>query len=128
MLARPVRCKMENMNPSEWNVRPDRRTGKMNRLGPRFALVIALAALACRSSSHTPPRSPAAVPQPAASPGMTAADVDGALASEWQKRGVVASDVVDDEHFLRRVYLDVIGRIPTVVEMDRFESDQQPQR
>src|SRR5881394_473667 len=95
--ARPVRCKMKNMSPSEWNVWPVRRICKMNRLGPWLALGIALAALACRSSSNAPPRSAAALPQAAASPGMTAADVDRALASEWQKRGVVASDVVDDE-------------------------------
>lgn len=35
---------------------------------------------------------------------------------------------IDDYSFCRRVYLDVIGRIPTVDELDRFIEDEEPQK
>jgi hypothetical protein len=53
-----------------------------------------------------------------------AADVDRAIGAEWHKRGIAASPRVDDLAFLRRVTLDVIGRIPTALEIERFESDR----
>jgi hypothetical protein len=100
----------------------------MNRLGAWLAVGIAVIAVACGPSSHAPARAPVAAPVAQAPAGMTAADVDRMLAAALQKRGVVASEVVDDEHFLRRVYLDVAGRIPTLDEMDRFESDRSERR
>ncbi len=89
-----------------------------------LAIGLALAALSCRSAepsksvAQTLPRTPAV----AASFG--AADIDRALGAEWQKRGLAAAPRVDDHGFLRRAFLDVVGRIPTLDEIAKFESDR----
>jgi hypothetical protein len=93
---------------------------------PRSAILgIAAILLSCRSAQlgtvKTAAQPPAA---PSEAPAFGAADVDRALDAEWRKRGVVASPGVDDLAFLRRVTLDVIGRIPTAPEIERFESDR----
>src|SRR5260370_32671657 len=46
--------------------------------------------------------------------------VDQLLASKWQEAQVEPSDLTDDAEFMRRVYLDVAGRIPTVSEARAF--------
>lgn len=61
---------------------------------------------------------------------LTRADVQAlsgrvdALVDDWHAtRGTRLNPTVDDHTFLRRVYLDVAGRIPTLVETRRFLSD-----
>jgi len=46
--------------------------------------------------------------------------VDNLVYSKLQKLRIVPSDVCTDEEFLRRVYLDVCGVLPTTEEYDRF--------
>jgi hypothetical protein len=98
----------------------------MRHIGGWACLACAVALFACRSASSPVARAPAAAAAApsAAPPGLAAADVDRMLATEWRKRNIVPSSAVDDERFLRRVSLDIIGRIPTLEEMDRFESDR----
>ncbi|MDP6444478.1 MAG: DUF1549 domain-containing protein [Pirellulaceae bacterium] len=58
---------------------------------------------------------------------VTSADsVDSILADEWTRRGLTPAEVCSDEQFLRRVSLDLIGRIPTVAELQEFR--RQPDR
>ena len=38
------------------------------------------------------------------------------------------SDLCSDNEFVRRVYLDVIGELPTIAEQDAFLADQKPDR
>jgi hypothetical protein len=49
-----------------------------------------------------------------------ARELDALLAEHWQTRGVQANPALSDEAFVRRVYLDVAGRIPTVSEVEAF--------
>jgi len=51
-------------------------------------------------------------------------DIDAILAEDWQKHKLTANPVAHDETFVRRIYLDVIGRIPTLQETQAFLSSQ----
>lgn len=55
-----------------------------------------------------------------------AAKVDEILARHWQKQGVTANEAASDEVFLRRIYVDVVGRIPTHEEATEFLTRQDP--
>jgi hypothetical protein len=49
-----------------------------------------------------------------------AATIDALLAAHWQTHGVTPSAPLADEQFLRRVYLEIGGRIPSHDEVVRF--------
>ena len=46
--------------------------------------------------------------------------IDFLVARGWASREVTPSKLVDDAGFVRRAYLDLLGRIPTVAERHRF--------
>jgi hypothetical protein len=102
-------------------------------MGPRIrpgngwaALGLALTLASCRSTTHLRTQvavAPAAAELSSERPAFGATDIDRAFEAEWKRRGIVASPPVDDERFLRRVTLDIIGRIPKVEEIERFASD-----
>jgi hypothetical protein len=46
--------------------------------------------------------------------------IDALLATHWQEHGVVPGEPLEDEQFLRRVYLELGGRIPGYPEATRF--------
>jgi hypothetical protein len=48
---------------------------------------------------------------------------DEFVAAKLKKVGIVPSDLADDQTFLRRVYLDVIGTLPTSDEARKFSAD-----
>ena len=48
--------------------------------------------------------------------------IDMFVAAGWQANGIAASPRCDDATFVRRIYLDLIGRIPTVEEASQFTS------
>ena len=50
--------------------------------------------------------------------------IDGFVWRKLRKLGIVPSDLVDDSTFLRRVYLDAIGRLPTPTEVVAFSTNQ----
>ncbi|KAA1260240.1 hypothetical protein LF1_27790 [Rubripirellula obstinata] len=55
--------------------------------------------------------------------------VDQLLEKLWAENDVVPVGLASDETFLRRVYLDVIGRVPSIAEYDQFfESDSLTRR
>jgi hypothetical protein len=49
--------------------------------------------------------------------------IDNFLAERWQAASVAPSPTCDDATFVRRLYLDLIGRIPTLVERSEFLAD-----
>lgn len=58
-----------------------------------------------------------------------AAEIDSLLASHWKSAKISANDPITDETFLRRIYLDLAGRIPTAAEARSFlDSKQQDKR
>lgn len=57
-----------------------------------------------------------------------ASQIDELLQAHWQASGVTPAAVCDDATFLRRVTLDLAGRIPTAEELATLAADAGPQR
>jgi hypothetical protein len=57
-----------------------------------------------------------------------AAKIDSLLAADWQKNGLQANAPATDDVLVRRLYLDIAGRIPTVAEREEFISSNDPQK
>ncbi len=74
-------------------------------------LLLSLAPLASARAGGT-----AALPE--------AQKIDEILARHWVKQGVTPNAPAPDEVFLRRVYLDIVGRIPTLEEARTFLQSQ----
>jgi hypothetical protein len=49
--------------------------------------------------------------------------IDQRFETEYKSKGVVAAEAVDDDTFLRRSFLDLQGRIPTVAQARDFAAD-----
>lgn len=54
--------------------------------------------------------------------------VDRHVFAKLQSLGIPPSEVCDDATFLRRVTLDIAGRMPTLAEMTAFETDTSPEK
>ena len=62
------------------------------------------------------------------SPAQAAAQVDALFADEWSRQDVIPAAPATDNEFVRRLYLDLAGRIPAVSEARQFLSDQRPDK
>ena len=56
------------------------------------------------------------------------AKIDEILAKAWQKQGLKPNAPATDDVFVRRVYLDIAGRIPTTDEAEAFLKSSDPQK
>ena len=56
----------------------------------------------------------------------TSQQVDRLFESAWQREHVVPVDIASDEEFIRRIYLDLAGRVPSVSEVRAFLSSDDP--
>ena len=75
--------------------------------------------------------SPAAKLSPAALQNETltaSRTIDDYLENHWKENNVTANPVAPDQIFVRRVYLDIAGRIPTLNEINDFARDKSPNR
>jgi len=54
--------------------------------------------------------------------------IDKALEASWSEAGIRPSPVEEDLKWVRRVYLDIIGRIPSFEEFASFAKDKSPDR
>jgi hypothetical protein len=54
--------------------------------------------------------------------------VDELVFKKLQQMKILPSDVCTDDEFIRRVYLDVIGLLPTIEETQAFLADQSPDK
>jgi hypothetical protein len=57
-----------------------------------------------------------------------AAAIDRHLLADWQARGIQPAATADDAEFVRRVFLDVVGRAPKVAETRAFLADRSPDK
>lgn len=99
-------------------------------------------AVAAKSPSKAPHREspqdpPSSADFPGTTPPATAATIaddvvvhaiNEALHREWQAAGVAPSEPATDTEWCRRAFLRVIGRIPTVEEVDRYVSNRSPHK
>jgi len=61
-------------------------------------------------------------------PAEPSAAIDYFLAAAWKARGITPAAICDDRTFLRRVTLDLVGRIPTPEETLGFLFDAAPEK
>ena len=54
--------------------------------------------------------------------------IDSLLQSHWSEQDVQPADEISDAHFLRRVTLDLAGRVPTLGEYEQFVADHSPEK
>lgn len=72
---------------------------------------------------------PAPNPKPARDPAdAIAALIDAHLAKDWEARGIVPAERTDDGEFVRRVYLDLVGRAPRAAEAREFLESTAPDK
>ncbi len=73
------------------------------------------------------PTNPEAADRFAAAP-LVAAQIDAVAEKHWQDNGVQPAALVDDAAFLRRLTVDLAGRIPTYREAVTFTTDPSPDK
>jgi hypothetical protein len=83
------------------------------------ALLVLGAILRCASSLHA-----AETPDEK----ELAKKIDQLIAARWRADGVKPAPTADDAEYLRRVYLDLIGRIPSLTEARSFLDDKTPDK
>ena len=67
----------------------------------------------------------ARAPAPGPSPGAT---LDAMMAARWREAGVVPAPPASDAAWLRRVTLDLVGRVPTLAEVESFAANHHARR
>ncbi len=60
--------------------------------------------------------------------GVVRAEIDTLITADCEQHGLQIPALADDPIFLRRVYLDAIGRIPTVAESREFLASTDPEK
>ncbi len=58
----------------------------------------------------------------------SAANVDKIVQAMWKRENIKPRKKIDDVGFMRRAYLDVVGRIPTFDEAEEFVKSQDPKK
>src|SRR5436190_1998040 len=91
----------------------------------RVAAVVAALAIPAASSGAEPAPAPTAKGDPA---DAIAALIDRHLAADWAARGIKPAAPAEDAEFVRRLYLDLIGRAPKASESRDFIDDPNPDK
>lgn len=91
--------------------------------GGLFFSAIAAAQDTCRPASAIP-----SAARELLDPAALAAKIDEVFSNDWQASQVKVAPPADDAEFLRRVYLDIAGKIPSVAEARAFLDDNRPDK
>jgi hypothetical protein len=94
----------------------------------RSTLVCALGALAVGCSATQSSSSGGSNAAPTADQQKAAANLAGLISDHWRKAGVTPAPPASDGEYLRRVSLDLIGRIPTLAETRAYLADANPDK
>ncbi len=96
------------------------------KLRPFYALgCAAVLAFATTHASHAATKGANGAAAPPLDFGsQEVAAINSAIRQGWQDQGVSASPAATDGEWCRRVYLDLIGRIPTISEYREYESNR----
>jgi len=90
-------------------------------LGGFVALITGVLGLAAAPSSHqSPETSPVADASTGADYQKLSLTIDQYIAQGWREVGSQPSPLANDAEFMRRIYLDLAGRIPSVAEARAF--------
>jgi hypothetical protein len=54
--------------------------------------------------------------------------IDQQLEAHWKEKGITQAPVAEDRAFVRRIYLDLAGRIPTLAELQAFLQAARPDK
>ncbi|MEI6236344.1 MAG: DUF1549 domain-containing protein [Planctomycetota bacterium] len=57
-----------------------------------------------------------------------AAEIDALLEAHWKSQNIKPNALAGDDVFVRRIYLDLVGRIPTTAEAQSFLQNTQPNK
>src|SRR5262245_38939310 len=97
-----------------------------------LAVVGQLRAAELTSQESVPAESAASGTLTGPKPGTPGAEqvayINELIRQGWQAQGLQPSQPATEGEWCRRVYLDVLGRIPSVDELDRFSHDHTPQK
>jgi hypothetical protein len=96
-------------------------------MGRHLVWVLGLAVLVL-ASELVMGREPPAKESAGADVQALAGKIDQLLAARWAEAKVEPAPLASDAEFMRRVYLDVAGRIPSVAEARGFLEDKRPDR
>lgn len=72
--------------------------------------------------------SDAAAEKPAASEGSLVEFIDQQIRQGWTDNEIEPTAAATDEEWVRRIYLDICGRIPTLEEVKSFNEDKSPRK
>jgi uncharacterized protein DUF1549/uncharacterized protein DUF1553 len=88
-----------------------------------LALLLVAGCARVQSGTETPPAAP-----PGNAAGLGPAGLDALIEDLWRQAKVTPAPPADDGAFLRRVSLDLVGRIPSLAEARAFLADPAPDR
>src|SRR5579863_95574 len=94
----------------------------------RLTGLMAGAALSCQTPSPEPATTDPLKETHADRVSTVAGEIDRVLDATYAKEGIVPTGRADDAHFVRRVYLDVIGTIPAPETVTAFLADTSPEK
>src|SRR4051812_21614284 len=75
-----------------------------------------------------PLRSGTETPRPVAATAVAPPALDPLIEALWKEAKITAAPPADDGAFLRRVSLDLVGRVPALAEAKSFLADAAPDR
>lgn len=81
-----------------------------------------------QADSRPEPKSESALQFDPTSDVQVVSFINDLLQQKWREHQISASPVANDSEWVRRIHLDLAGRIPTTLEVENFLKDQSPEK